>query len=308
MAYFYLIASVFCISFSGACAGFFDRRMGDGKNRTAIYNLILMIAVVAEWGVLWAIDFSFDPAVFPYVFIFSAGYALGTIMTPLALRYGPLSLTSLVLQVSVACVTVWGFIFWEDTKVTVLSVVGLALVVISLTLCLTGKKKPEAEGNGDGGLGEKKVTGKWILFAALLFFGNAACSIAQREEQIRFAGVEGKIMNAHGAMLMFFATLLSLVAGVVLFLCSPKQDSGKAFKRAGYIPVISATLNVLLNLFVILMAGTSLSPAVIYPVLAVGGLAISILISLVCFRERLTRLQWLGLLVGAVAVVLLNLG
>ena len=290
MAYLYLVASVFCLSFSSTCAGFFNRKFTDGKNRTPLYNLIVCCTVVIGWGLIWAFRYSFDSAVLPYSLGFGVCYAVGTIMTPLCIRYGPVSLTSLVIQVSVACVTVWGFFFWADTRVTPFSIIGLLLVVTSLALCLSGKKGEQ-----------KKISIKWVVFATLLFFGNAGCSIFQKEEQIHFEG-------AHAPMMMFFATAFAMLAAIVIFLISPKEQAKDTVKRAGYIPAISAVLNLLLNLFIILLASSTISPTVIYPVISVGGLAVSMLLSVVCFRERLTPVQWVGIGLGAIAVTLLNLG
>ena len=61
------------------------------------------------------------------------------------------------------------------------------------------------------------------------------------------------------------------------------------------------------NLFVIFLATSPISPSVIYPVIAVGGLSVSSIFSLVVFKEKLYWWQWLGILVGAVAVVLLSI-
>jgi drug/metabolite transporter (DMT)-like permease len=63
----------------------------------------------------------------------------------------------------------------------------------------------------------------------------------------------------------------------------------------------------LLNYFVILLAATSLSPSLIYPVIGVGSLAVVIMFSLFAFKEKLKWWQWLGLGIGAVATLLLSI-
>ena len=54
-------------------------------------------------------------------------------------------------------------------------------------------------------------------------------------------------------------------------------------------------------------ASTDLSPSLIYPVIGVGGLSIVTVFSLLVFKEKMTVRQWLGVAVGAVAVVLLSI-
>ena len=52
-------------------------------------------------------------------------------------------------------------------------------------------------------------------------------------------------------------------------------------------PVAAGVTNVLLNLAVIILATSELSPSLIYPVLAVGGLAVTMLFSIFAFKEKL---------------------
>ena len=78
-------------------------------------------------------------------------------------------------------------------------------------------------------------------------------------------------------------------------------------KTSGWIPLLAALCNVALNLLVMRLALTNLSPSLIYPTLGAGGLCIVTLISVFLFRERLTLRQWIGIGLGACAVILLSL-
>jgi drug/metabolite transporter (DMT)-like permease len=108
-------------------------------------------------------------------------------------------------------------------------------------------------------------------------------------------------------MLMAFATLFSLVVCLFIYLRSDKSDTKPMLKRSGWVPVCAAICNLILNLMVILMASTDLSPSLIYPLIGVGGLSIVTVFSLVVFKEKMSRRQWLGVAIGAIAVVLLSL-
>ena len=77
-------------------------------------------------------------------------------------------------------------------------------------------------------------------------------------------------------------------------------------RRTGWIPVVAGICNVMLNLFIMLLATTILSPSLIYPVIGVGALMVVALISLFYFKERMTKTQWLGIAFGSIAVVLLS--
>jgi multidrug transporter EmrE-like cation transporter len=55
-----------------------------------------------------------------------------------------------------------------------------------------------------------------------------------------------------------------------------------------------------------LIATTSLSSSLVYPVLGVGSLGVVILFSLMAFKEKIRKIQWLGLALGAAAIALLS--
>ena len=114
----------------------------------------------------------------------------------------------------------------------------------------------------------------------MAFFGNAGCSIVQRTQQIQFSG-------QHKYMLMTFATLLSAIACFIIYLYGDKSKSKEILKKSWYFPVTAGSCNVILNLFVMLLATSSLSPSFIYPVIGVGGLMVVTLVSLFIFKEKL---------------------
>ena len=93
----------------------------------------------------------------------------------------------------------------------------------------------------------------------------------------------------------------------MLSLREPKENWFIAFKTSWVFPCLAGIGCALCNVFVLLLIKYDMSPVIIYPGLAAGGLMITILISTVFFRERLRPAQWCGLFVGAAALVLLNL-
>ena len=134
----------------------------------------------------------------------------------------------------------------------------------------------------------------------MAFLGNAGCTIVQRTQQLQFNG-------EYGNMLMAFATFFSLIASAVIFFIGNNDGNKTVVKKSWYLPAIAGVCNVALNFFVILLASSSLSPSFIYPVLGVGGLAVVSLFSVFAFKEKLLWQQWLGMVLGAVATVLLSL-
>ena len=198
-------------------------------------------------------------------------------------------LSSLFGKLSLILVAIWGFFFWQE-PFTLLAGAGLLFSVIALWLCLYGGKAES----------KSKLRLKWIGYVLLYSLGNAGCSIVQRNQQIHFDG-------QYGNFLMLIASGTSLCACLVLYLFSDKSHSCEIARSSWYFPVLSGILNALLNLFVILLATSPLSPSLIYPLLAVGSLLIITLTSFFGFKEKMRWWQWCGVLLGAVAIAILSL-
>jgi drug/metabolite transporter (DMT)-like permease len=259
------------------------------RSISKLYSLLTPLAAALFWLVLWIFDFSFELKVLPYAFLYGIFYTLFTIGMLSALKYGSTSLTALIKQVSLVGVSFWGFIFW-DTSLTLIGGIGIVLILVSISLCLlTGEEKNETQS-----------LPKWALFALMITVGNAGCSITQRYQQDAFN-------YEHKNMLMFFGVLFSAIFCLLLTLRDDKSDWRAAIKSSWVFPAIAGAGSVFCNVFILLMVKNQLSPAILYPGVAVGGLMLTVIISLLFFREKLRPMQILGLIVGAVALVLLNL-
>lgn len=288
MSYLYLILSVFMSASSSIFGKIFNKQNGRRCDSCTFYNFFLMISVFIGWGILYAIHFSFDSGVLLYSAIFAVCYITCNIGTIHALKHGPMTLTSLLIGLSLILTTIWGFIFW-DAKISLSIIVGLVLVVCSITLCLYSKGKDK-----------NCVSWKWLFYVTLAFCGNAGCSIVQRTQQVKYGG-------QHGNMLMLFATGFSALIYVFIYLRSDRCDTKVMLKSSWWVPVCAGVCNLLLNVFVMLMAVSDLSPSLIYPVIGVGGLGVVTVFSLFVFKEKMHWWQWIGLAVGAVAVFLLSI-
>ncbi len=274
---------------SSVFGGFYNRKNEGKKGSSALYNFLQVSCIFSIWLVVYLCNFSFDWRVILYSLLFGGFYTICVVGTINALKTGPVSLTSLFMQLSLIVVTLWGFLFWGD-KITLFAVIGLILVVISLCLCLYKGKSND----------EKKFNGRWLFFAGLMLIGNAGDTIMQRTQQANFNG-------AHGPLLMVFATGISALVCLTVFLKADKTDCKEMAKTSWYYPVLAGGCNVGLNLFVMLLATSTLSPSVIYPVICVGGLIVSMIFSIVAFKEKLKWQQWIGVVIGAIAVVILSI-
>ena len=108
-------------------------------------------------------------------------------------------------------------------------------------------------------------------------------------------------------MLMFFGVFFAAIVCFLISLTENKTNWRATIKNTWYCPAFAGISSTVCNVFILLLVKSDMSPVIMYPGIAVGGLMITIIISLVFFRDKLRRMQWWGLAIGAVALVLLNL-
>ena len=290
MPYLYLLGSVFLAASTSIFGGFYNRKNDGKKGTSSFYNFLILSSVFIGWLIIFLFDRALEMAVLPYSLLFSVCYTACAIGTIYALKTGPVLLTSLMMQLSLIGVALWGFIFWNQTPQW-WTWLGLGLVAVALWLCLNSGKK-ESEDN--------KLSWQWFVSVAAMFFGNAGCSIVQKTQQMEFDG-------QYGSFLMLIAMAISVIVCFVLYMRDDRSESKEIFVSSWYYPVVAGVANVLLNVAVMKMATSELSPSVIYPVLAVGSLIITTVFSTVAFKEKMRWWQWLGVGVGMVATAILSI-
>ena len=291
MDYLYLTVTVFCAASSSIFGAYYNQKTAERKAAAPLYSFLYCLVAFLGWCALFATKPSFVAGVLPYSLGFGLSYAICQIGLLNALRTGPVTLTSMFLQLSLIGTTVWGFFFWDEIFSLTVGI-GLLLIGISIWLCLYKGKTPKEKA--------AHVSPQWFLFALMAVVGNAGCAIIQKTQQRNFDG-------QYGNQLMVVAVAISALFNLVVYLRSDRADTGVILKTAVAFPIGAGLCNVVLNLLVILLATSSISSSLVYPVIAVGGLAVTILFSLFAFREKLRYWQWLGIGLGSVAVLLLSL-
>ena len=288
MSYIYLLAAIIFSAMLSIMAAAFNNR-NHIQNISNLYNVIYMASSFFCWTVMYVFNFSFEPKVLLYSVAYGIFYTMALIGLFNAITCGSVSLTSFIKQLSFVGVAVWGFIFWRS-PITLTVIVALFLIAISLFLCFKTKKNQT----------DNSVSIKWLFYVSLLFIGNAGCSIVQKYQQMAFGG-------KHGNMLMCFAVGFSMLLSTLFLLKNGIPHFSFLAKGSLKFPMFAGISSALVNLFILLLATTTLSPTVIYPCIAVGGMILSILCSVIVYKEQLMKIQWIGLAIGIVAIVFLNI-
>ena len=291
MPYIYLLCAITSSALLAICGMLFNRKNNHREDLGHIYNLIGACGNFTTWVIVFLCSPTYDLSVLPYAGLYGISYALFWVGLTGALQCGSSALTGFIKQIAFVFVAIWGLLFW-GSPVTSTVVLGIVLIAAALYLTLVpiGKKnKPK----------NTAISGKWLSYSALVLVGNAGCSIIQKTQQRNFDGM-------HGSFLMVVATFIAVIFCASMCIKDDKSGWKQALKGSWFLPIIAGSSSAICNLFLILLASTDMSPSLIYPALAIGGLALTTLVSTVICKDKLRLLQWAGLLVGAVALFCLN--
>lgn len=242
-------------------------------------------------------NFEWNPGFIPYSIGFALSYGAATVFSTAAVSCGSLSLSSLVISYSLMVPTLYGLAFLND-PIGIGLIPGLILLVISLLLI----NKPS----------EKcPITFKWILFVVIAFLGNGLCSAVQKMQQVKFDG-------AYKNEFMIIALAIVVVfSGILAFIYerkpSPETKSltngslMKFYLKTGlFAAVLCGATNGLVNLLVMILSGL-MPVSLMFPLISAGGIVLTYFVSRFYYKEELSRLQFIGFLLGLGSVVLLNI-
>ena len=141
--------------------------------------------------------------------------------------------------------------------------------------------------------GKTKTSLKWLLMCLIAMIFSGGVGIMQKVHQT----------SEHANELYAFLVIafeISTVASLITLAFSIKRDKGRVFvNNAGSASKICMTTAIV---------GVGKMPsAVLFPILNGGSLVIVVVASMIIFREKLSLKQWIGIILGAIAVLLLCL-
>ena len=228
---------------------------------------------------LWAVGFAFC------MFICSIG-------TVQSYRYGPMSLSSVIISCNVLMPILAGCLLYQET-LSVAHIFGIVFLLATVILSSIGPK------------GEKQDFHPiWFLYVALAFLGNGFGAV--------ILSSFGKIYQGEGNQ-SFMAAAFFLSA-LLLFLYylfggirhHEKAEPIRPIPLFLAITAICAVTCYAVNALLLYLAGR-MSAALLYPIYTGFGSILICLTSWLVFREKMTKKKLLNILLGLVAVVLLNL-
>ncbi len=298
--YLVLIGVMAAIPAQSVAMKFYQKR-GFGR-RNLLYTSFIGLFAMAVFLVCAAVagKFSFSTAYLPYSLGFAVTYGMAIVFQILALSCGPMPLTTLVLSYSLLLVTFYGIFFLNETPGWGF-IPGVALLAVCLFLT-NYQKRPKKDAAAAGETPPPRAGGitlRWVIFVWLAFLGNGLCTIVQKMATVRFGT---RYSNE-----FMVAALLAITVGFGIAGLIRERDLLVPFaKRGWFFAAACGALNGLANVAVIFLS-TRMPASVQFPFISAGSILFSLLFSVVLFKEKLTRMQLIGLGVGVLSVVFLNL-
>ena len=217
---------------------------------------------------------------------FAVTYMIACVGLHYAILTGPLSITTLFSSYSLLIPTLYGLLVCNE-RITLNLLFGILLLLLSVFFVYreTGE--------------EKKITGRWLFWSILAFVGNGGCSVLQKVQQ-DFSG------GLYGNEFMVVALTVSLIGMFIFALAVERTDIRKNLKKGIATYTVCGISNAIVN-FLVLYLVNHLPSSVMFPVITAGGIVITTLISILCYHEKLSSFQYIGIIFGVGSVVFLNL-
>ncbi len=280
---FFLLVAILCISIQYITKKSYNTRVSNGAFTFSALSSFFasLVFIVFLKGSL-----SLNKELFPYSLLFALTYGIAQVFSILAVKEGPLSLTSLFAQYSLLIPTFHGLIFLSEPYGITLFL-GIGLLVISTVFVNIEKKD------------NKKITKKWIIFVFISFLGNGLCSVVQK-----VAGLE--LSEEYRTSFMLLALLISSVALLIIAFATSKKETLSHITKGGLQYTLSGIANGLTNVATLALA-TRMSASVSFPIIASGGIILTALVSVFIYREKLSLFQKLGFVLGIGAIIVMNI-
>lgn len=222
--------------------------------------------------------------VFPYSIVYGLLLFLAQGLYTLALKTGNTSVCALVYSFGFLIPTVAGSIFWSE-PFGINQYIGLALAIATLFLTTSTEKRE--------GVGKSYLL---PLFGAALSSGGLG--VMQKVQQS--AAISDR---THG--FLFYAFVVAFLISVVGFL-TQRGTGGKPQKSFS---VRSATAGICFggaNYLNTVLAG-KMASSIFFPVQNIGTLTLSVLLSVLIFKEKISRRKAAGLILGVVTILVLKI-
>lgn len=263
----------------------YGKKYGKGG---MFFNAIICLFAMIYFFITDTGGLVFAKGIWGYGIVNSLMYATGFYAAYVAFKIGSFGLTRLFTSFGVIISTFYGIIFLNEPT-SLLTYISLAMILVSLALMNYSK----SEGT------RQKITLKWVIYVLLIIISNAAIAIIGRMQH----GVYGDAYKNEFLIISLAGAAISLFALGAVF---ERESFGETLRHGIIYGASAGVCNGINNLFV-LITYNYLPISFTSPLKSGLGIVISFVVSIALYKEKFGRHQVVGVIIGALAVVLMNI-
>jgi len=280
----------------GLTRTYYSKHVSQSMQGYHLFNAASSLVCGAVLLILSGGNFALSGYTLGMAVLFGIVTAAQQITNSAALSAGPWSYTSVIISMSTVITALSGMLFFDES-IRVTQFFGIALMLVCLVLSV----KPES---GE----QKKKSLRWFLWCLASCVCCGGVGILQKIHQSSDHRGELTMFLVIAFIGSFLFSSANLLLGIIRNKGNaepvlPPHTSAPLLAMLFAVGGIGVALNNLINLY---LSGV-VESAVFFPTVNGGGLILITAASLLFFREKLTLRQWIGMVFGIAAVLLLCL-
>lgn len=230
-----------------------------------------------------------------------------------AMNSGPVSLTVLITNFSIVIPIIYGVFAWNNT-VTSMQWIGLGLIAVAFVLVLYKKDKPSpvaeeksseegadrfAEDNKTPSVAKNTgMNALWIVMTIVTLAGFGVSSVLSTQQQLMYPNeLSWFVFLSYATAAVFMAIFVPLTGKKVSLHPDKRMIADMVFGAAAL--GLHNYLRPRISIY--------LPQAVFQPLASILNIIFITLFGLVAFKDKIGKMQWVGIAVSSVAIVLLCL-
>jgi len=295
MQYFILATSVIMEMLSTGILrnSFCKNRMKSNADLQMFNALSSVVTLLCLLGLYIATGTLCVPSMFTILLgiVFGCITGLAAIFNMKALEYGPLSYTKVIVCFCMIIPSLSGFILYGE-NITIIQVIGMVLMLISTILAIEKKKD------------DTKANIKWLVFCIVAFIFCGSIGVMQKIHQT------SEYKNEISVFLLIAFSISSLLSFILVPIYMKKENAritlfdneqGTSFI---IITLLSGIGIAFCNHYNMYLSGV-IDSMILFPILNGGAMILTTISGLIIWKEKLTKRQTIGLIVGIISILLL---
>lgn len=254
------------------------------KPNVILFSALTSLIALCFFLITSRFELTFDLRLMPYSLGFAAAYSAAWVGTVLAVRYGLMAVSTLIVSCSLVFPMAYGVLMGE--AVTPKIVIGVSLLFAALVLV---NLKFEEKG---------KFSLKWLVCVLVAFVGNGVCSVMSNMQKRALGDA-----YTHEFMIIALAAAVVLLMGYAL---ATSKDFKGDLKRCIPYSTLNGVSNAALNFMMLTLIG-NIPNTILYPTNSALGMIATFLLAFFAYKERFSKPQYIGYALGVTSIVLLNI-